>query len=250
MGATRSSFRAAVSASLRPQINSMNVIGLVSIPGMMTGNVLAGASPTRAARYQIMIMCMILAANFVSVGLASKFIISASFDERGGLRDDWIITNPAPRISQIISSLSLSPGKVVDVEKAKLMNEKESESLPAIVDVITKVESKKQSDDTSPSFKVALNGSYANGNFIMNANFNVPLKGEIVILEGRSGVGKSTLLRTLADLNSGFVSIQSRSVSLAGVERLSFSPNEWKRRVLYIPQDGATSIQGTAESFI
>lgn len=43
--ATRPSFRAAISASLRPQINSMNVIGLVSIPGMMTGNVLAGASP-------------------------------------------------------------------------------------------------------------------------------------------------------------------------------------------------------------
>merc|ERR1719491_2456859 len=151
----------------------------------MTGNVLAGASPTRAARYQIMIMCMILAANFLSVGLATNLIISNTFDERGGLRNDWIVTNPAPRISQIISSVSFPTA--VNVEEAKLANDKESESPPIIVDLITKAGSTKQTGNTTPSFQVALNGSFANGKRIMNIHFNLPLKGEIAVLEGVSG---------------------------------------------------------------
>jgi len=189
-----------------------------------------------------------LAANFLSVGLATNLIISNTFDERGGLRNDWIVTNPAPRISQIISSVSFRTA--VNVEEAKLANDKESESPPVIVDLITKAGSTKQTGNTTPSFQVALNGSFANGKRIMNIHFNLPLKGEIAVLEGVSGIGKSTLLRTLTDLSSGFVSIQPKSVSLAGVDRLSFSPDEWRRRVLYITQDGATSIQGTAEFFL
>lgn len=57
--ATRPSFRSVLVSSMKPQINSMNVIGLVAIPGMLTGQVLGGSSPTHAARYQIMIMCLI-----------------------------------------------------------------------------------------------------------------------------------------------------------------------------------------------
>ena len=39
-----------------PTINSMMVMGLVSLPGMMTGQILAGASPSDAIRYQIVII--------------------------------------------------------------------------------------------------------------------------------------------------------------------------------------------------
>jgi putative ABC transport system permease protein len=42
-----------------PTINSMLVMGLVSLPGMMTGQILAGASPIDAVRYQIVIIFMI-----------------------------------------------------------------------------------------------------------------------------------------------------------------------------------------------
>ncbi|KAL7460706.1 hypothetical protein ACHAXS_001148, partial [Conticribra weissflogii] len=70
--ATRPSFRTVLSSALKPQINSMNVIGLVAIPGMMTGQVLGGASPVRAARYQIVIMCLILGAGFLAVGMTAE----------------------------------------------------------------------------------------------------------------------------------------------------------------------------------
>ena len=49
----------ALRASLIPITNSLFAVGLVSIPGMMTGQILSGVSPLIAARYQIMVMCMI-----------------------------------------------------------------------------------------------------------------------------------------------------------------------------------------------
>lgn len=48
-----------MTAALIPTTNSLLAIGLVAIPGMMTGQVLAGEDPLTAARYQIMGMAMI-----------------------------------------------------------------------------------------------------------------------------------------------------------------------------------------------
>jgi len=56
----------AYQAALIPVINSLFAVGLVSLPGMMTGQILSGVSPLIAARYQIMVMCMIFAATGIS----------------------------------------------------------------------------------------------------------------------------------------------------------------------------------------
>ncbi len=53
-------------ASLIPITNSLFAVGLVSIPGMMTGQILSGISPLIAARYQIMVMCMVFSAAGIS----------------------------------------------------------------------------------------------------------------------------------------------------------------------------------------
>lgn len=50
----------AFQAAMIPQINSLLAVGLVALPGMMTGQILSGVSPLIAVRYQIMIMAMIL----------------------------------------------------------------------------------------------------------------------------------------------------------------------------------------------
>jgi putative ABC transport system permease protein len=55
--------RQAVRAGMMPTLNQMTVVGIVSLPGMMTGQVLAGESPTDAVRYQIVIMFLIAAAS-------------------------------------------------------------------------------------------------------------------------------------------------------------------------------------------
>jgi len=53
-------------ASLIPQINSFLAVGLVSLPGMMTGQILSGIDPIVAVRYQIMVMFMVLGSSGIS----------------------------------------------------------------------------------------------------------------------------------------------------------------------------------------
>ena len=62
----------ALKAALIPITNALFAVGIVSLPGMMTGQILTGTSPLIAARYQIMVMCMMYAAAGLS---ASLFLI-------------------------------------------------------------------------------------------------------------------------------------------------------------------------------
>ena len=64
----------ALNAALIPTINTLFAVGLVSLPGMMTGQILSGVDPFIAARYQIMVMCMLFAAGGFS---AILFLTSA-----------------------------------------------------------------------------------------------------------------------------------------------------------------------------
>ena len=65
--ACREAIRDAIRVAMIPTINSMMVVGLVSLPGMMTGQILEGADPADAVRYQIVIMFMIAAATALAV---------------------------------------------------------------------------------------------------------------------------------------------------------------------------------------
>ena len=58
-------------ASLIPITNSLLAVGIVSLPGMMTGQILSGVSPLIAVRYQIMVMLMLLSVS----GLASAIFL-------------------------------------------------------------------------------------------------------------------------------------------------------------------------------
>ncbi len=58
--------RTAMKAAMMPIINSMAAIGLVALPGMMTGQILAGADPAEAVKYQILVMFLI--AGGTSIG--------------------------------------------------------------------------------------------------------------------------------------------------------------------------------------
>ena len=56
-------------AALIPQINSFLAVGLVSLPGIMTGQVIAGADPMEAVRYQIMVMSMVMGSAGFAVAI-------------------------------------------------------------------------------------------------------------------------------------------------------------------------------------
>ncbi len=57
----------ALRASLIPRINALLAVGLVSLPGMMTGQILSGVDPLIAVRYQIVVMAMIVGSSGLSV---------------------------------------------------------------------------------------------------------------------------------------------------------------------------------------
>jgi putative ABC transport system permease protein len=56
----------ALQASLIPVTNSLFAVGLVTLPGMMTGQILSGISPLVASQYQIVVMCMLFGASGLS----------------------------------------------------------------------------------------------------------------------------------------------------------------------------------------
>lgn len=67
--AKREARNIAFRGAMIPVVNALFAVGLVSIPGMMTGQILAGVSPLIAARYQIMVMCMIFGASGISAAI-------------------------------------------------------------------------------------------------------------------------------------------------------------------------------------
>lgn len=71
---------------LIPTINAMAVAGVVSLPGMMTGQILAGAPPVEAVKYQILIWLLIAAGTGFGMILAVHLTARRLFDERDRLR--------------------------------------------------------------------------------------------------------------------------------------------------------------------
>lgn len=81
--ALRPFFRNAVQASLMPTVANMATIGLVSLPGMMTGVILGGADPSTAIRYQIAIMIAIFSGTAIAIFLSLRLTVGRSFDAYG-----------------------------------------------------------------------------------------------------------------------------------------------------------------------
>lgn len=95
LGATRwEAARAHVADSVRrgmiPIINSMMVVGIVSLPGMMTGQILEGADPMNAVKYQIVVMFMIAAATASGCILIAMLVYRFAFNRAHQLREGLI----------------------------------------------------------------------------------------------------------------------------------------------------------------
>ncbi len=90
--AARDPLREAVRRGMIPILNSMTVVGIVSLPGMMTGQILQGADPLAAVKYQIVVMFMIAAATSLGAMGVALFVFSRLFNERHQLRAEQIQT--------------------------------------------------------------------------------------------------------------------------------------------------------------
>lgn len=87
------SLKAAIGAGMTPILANMSAAGIVTFPGMMTGQLLAGADPLAAAKYQIVVMLMLSAANTIAIVSACYLTYRKRFAPDGyyldkGIRDE------------------------------------------------------------------------------------------------------------------------------------------------------------------
>jgi len=83
--------RQAIRSGMIPIINAMAAAGIVSLPGMMTGQILAGAPPVEAVKYQILIMFLIAAGTGLGTLAAVTIGSRHLFDERQRLCLDRLV---------------------------------------------------------------------------------------------------------------------------------------------------------------
>jgi len=79
--AVHEQIRAAIINGMTPTLNSMLVVGIVSLPGMMTGQILAGADPTQAVRYQIITMFLICVSSTLGCTISALLIYRRFFNK-------------------------------------------------------------------------------------------------------------------------------------------------------------------------
>ncbi|TLD44230.1 MAG: putative iron export permease protein FetB [Accumulibacter sp.] len=80
--------REAIRVGMIPIVNAMAAAGIVSLPGMMTGQILAGTPPVEAVKYQILVMFLIAAGTGFGTMVAVSLAARRLFDERQRLRLD------------------------------------------------------------------------------------------------------------------------------------------------------------------
>jgi putative ABC transport system permease protein len=90
--AVQPAIRDSVKAALIPIINSMMMVGLVQLPGVMTGQILAGIDPLIAVRYQIMIMYMWVTSAAITNILVVGLVAREYFTPQHQLRKDLLRT--------------------------------------------------------------------------------------------------------------------------------------------------------------
>lgn len=86
--------RRGLTTGLMPIVTAMAATGVVSLPGMMTGQILAGIDPVSAAKYQVMIMFLIAGSTGLAVVAAGLGAVALVTDERHRLRLDRL-TRPS-----------------------------------------------------------------------------------------------------------------------------------------------------------
>eukprot|EP00439_Symbiodinium_sp_Y106_P075867 s47_g15.t1 len=242
---------------------------------LQTGQILGGASPMKAAQYQIVILFMISGCTFWAVCMICAYTIQAFFDENGRHDDSAVTPQSRLNISKLLSSLpSKLPcfGSRSDAKKGGSASPTSAEQ-PLLaeasepLDLICSWRKQqyaeggafgsvfglgKQQKDTVLSPCLDLRAKVLDVLMEGKVGKLRPLKvqfpalaGEVLCIMGPSGVGKSTLLKWIADLSR----YGSAKMAVDTRDKDTMAPQEWRREVLYVHQVKAP-LPGTPRKLI
>jgi uncharacterized protein (TIGR00245 family) len=239
--------------ALTPTINGLAVTGIVHIPGMMTGQILAGQSPPQAAAYQVMITFLIATTACATVQLLVNSVVGALVDSRNhrlranmlSLKDSSTAStsgslNPVSAVRRTFTSLLVGRQDSAEKEEALITTEAMSSGAPpAKISPKTMLSTKQQEKQLILEAKDL---------HVVRANADVTFlarKGDRIGLSGRSGVGKSQLLRTIAGLEE---TTSGGELYLNGTSSSQIHAPEFRAKVCLVPQDKPT-LEGTPRMF-
>jgi putative ABC transport system permease protein len=88
--AVNQAFKEAVKSAMIPTINAMMIVGIVQLPGMMTGQIIAGTRPEQAVRYQVVVVYMLTAAVTVTCICAAILTYRQYFTKSHQLKNELL----------------------------------------------------------------------------------------------------------------------------------------------------------------
>ena len=270
-----------IRAGTLPVLNNMAVIGLVSIPGMMTGQILGGSPVGQAARYQAMVMYFIALATFGAIILQVRAISNIGLNPQTQLLQTdqfekmpengvsfWSLVKSSMLISLLTNRALIVPSATIashHVEKEYTQQIHVQQLKQTELGVFANDDSCEKDEGSanrgvcgktlvrsSLLEMVGLTRSIANGNngesntLFQDLSFKLnDSGGEIYLVSGPSGSGKSQLLRSIGLLSP----LTSGSILLDGRNQTLMSPSDWRRQVRYVTQS-KVEIPGTPREFI
>jgi putative ABC transport system permease protein len=261
--ATSRLFREAVRTGAMPQLNGMAIIGIISIPGMMTGQILGGTTVMQAARYQILITYYIALCSFGTTLMMMFLTLQVCFDSRTVLRTDLLHKREKkPTFLDLVKSIFVRIGSICRSGKRHANDwRSHSISITAASDELTFLISPKKGLSVSSAMRTNIKspvmrvenlsygfdsmvddegaaGTSKNGSdpqfriLFENVSFDL-FPGGTAFVSGPSGVGKSSVLRILA----GLTVADSDGITLSGKSQKSYvNVSLWRSQIRYVPQ--------------
>lgn len=261
--ATSSLIQSTLTTALTPSLNALSIAGIVHIPGMMTGQLLAGQAPYQAAAYQVLIFFLIASMVSSTVQLFTRLALASLVDRSchrlsgvDVLKKRENKNGRSPLVSRSLSmvkSVFAAPWRWLRKERAYLNGAipingaLPASSLPPLQTTLTtkaRCFQLKRSSQSTPRTTPVLSIKQL---VVKRANFQVSLdlySGDRVAIKGRTGLGKSQLLRTLVGLEE----FDPKRLTLQGRLASDIAVPDWRSCVLMVPQD-CPALNGTPRQF-
>lgn len=254
------SIREAIETGLTPNLNQMSIMGLVSIPGMMAGQILGGTSPLVAAKYQIIIMFFICSnSTLVLFGTIFQAVFYNLFDKQHRFRSELVSKRKGGKPKDIVLAIVSYTGEKMglykdDSDKADVGKTERTFSLndtkSSTIGMKRGMFETFSSTNTSTNELLRLrNGEIEFADTLHLSELCLVIKeGDLILLQGPSGCGKSTLLRGLALFesfgDSATLEVKGKSANgLGGAEY-------WRAEVCYVRQQGGQGLRGTPQELL